>query len=146
MSDETKPSKAETVKSAEKATKTPREWALELGHGPKQSGPNQWIAEHGMSGVYGSVEYEVAKKLHGWELHEHHAGEPMQLTKADFEAALKATHPECEYEKDDKGAKKLDRFNNPIVKKYAGNPVPHPPAASDLPHVRERLAIPGAAK
>lgn len=122
MSEDVKPPKAEAAKSAEKATKTPREWALELGHGPKLNGPNQWIAEHGMSGVYGSVEYEVAKKLHGWELHEHHAGEPMQITRADFEAALKATHPE------------------------KGNPVPHLPAASDLPHVRERLAIPGAAK
>ena len=148
MSDESKPPKAEAQKSIQAPTKTPREWALELGHGPKQIGKNQWIADHGFSSVRGSIEYEVAKVLHGWELHEHHAGEPIQLTKADFEAALAATHPKNDYELDDRGNRKLDRHGNPIVKKggHGGNPIPHLPAASDNEFVRKTLAIRETAK
>lgn len=34
--------------------------------------------------------HEAAAMLHGWALHEHHAGTPMKLSRADYEAALKA--------------------------------------------------------
>lgn len=34
--------------------------------------------------------YACAKQLHGWRLHEHHAGGPMHLTEAAYDAAIKA--------------------------------------------------------
>jgi hypothetical protein len=53
-------------------------------------------------------QHEVAAVLHGWAAHAHHAGEPMRLTRADYESALKAAAPD------------------------KGNPTPHPAALS--PH------------
>lgn len=34
--------------------------------------------------------HAAAGVLHGWALHEHHAGEPIQLTAADYAAAIEA--------------------------------------------------------
>jgi hypothetical protein len=53
-------------------------------------------------------QHEAAAIEHGWAAHAHHAGEPIKLTRADYEAALKAVQPK------------------------EGNPVPHPAALS--PH------------
>lgn len=54
--------------------------------------------------------HEAAAVMHGWALHEHHEGKPLELTRADYEAALKAAG-----ETDAKG-----------------QPIPHVPAMS--PH------------
>jgi hypothetical protein len=46
-------------------------------------------------------EHEAASALHGWASHAHHAGEPIKLTRADYEAALSAagkTNTHGEYE------------------------------------------------
>lgn len=53
-------------------------------------------------------QHEAASVEHGWALHAHHTGSPIRLSRADYEAALKAVEPET------------------------GNPVPHPAALS--PH------------
>lgn len=37
-----------------------------------------------------SWQHAAAAQLHGWGLHEHHAGAPILLSQADYEAALKA--------------------------------------------------------
>jgi hypothetical protein len=34
--------------------------------------------------------HAAAASLHGWSQHEHHAGKPIQLSDADYEAALEA--------------------------------------------------------
>lgn len=154
MIDEPNPSKTEAPKPGRATApaptlKTPREWALELGHGPKQVGRNQWFgtcAEHGMSGVYGSPEYQVARTLHGWDDHDYESQDkPLKLTRADFEAALKATHPEDELEIETdgprKGEPKRDAYGNPIIKTHAGNPVPHPAALSPFKGMRGRLRL-----
>lgn len=96
--------------------KTPKEWALETGNSPKNISRNRWLTLNGkteviptgMSRLMGSVEHEVASVLHGWREHEHHAGEPIKLTKEDYLAALAAAMP------------------------TEGNPIPHPAAVS--PH------------
>ena len=132
MSDETKPPKAETVKSVD--TKTPAEWATLLGHAPKSVEGVEWVgtlAESGMSEAKFSMAHEIASVLHGWPSHAHHANEPIQLTRADYEAALKAAFPEDRYEMD--GDKpKLDRRGNAVIAKggHGGNPKPHRAALS----------------
>jgi len=37
-----------------------------------------------------SWQHAAAAQLHGWNAHEHHAGSPIQLSRADYEAALAA--------------------------------------------------------
>jgi hypothetical protein len=34
--------------------------------------------------------HAAAAVLHGWAAHQHHAGSPIQLTEADYDAALAA--------------------------------------------------------
>ncbi len=114
MSDEAKAGGKPTPKSevpppapvAGTEKKSPRDWAIALGHGP--TGGKRQLRDEGtrqfLSSVRGSEAYEIAKVLHGWQFHEDHEGGPIQLTRADFEAALKAALPE------------------------SGNPVPHKPA------------------
>jgi hypothetical protein len=149
MSDEAKAStKAEkpaappavppTVPAAEDK-RSPRDWAIALGHAP--TGKPQ-LADEGtvkmLSGPRGSAEYHVAKAMHGWEEHEFHEGTPMLLSRADFEAALKASHPPDVYvAADGKGTTteaekaKRDAWNNPVLDpKMNGNPKPHPAALS----------------
>lgn len=97
--------------------KSPREWALITGNGPKAKPGVLWTGNGlaGMSRPMGSVEHEVASVLHGWREHEHHANEPMLLTLEDYLAALKASHPQ------------------------EGNPIPHPAALS--PHKGGRIRV-----
>jgi hypothetical protein len=55
-------------------TKTPAEWAEQVfTTNPR----DRW-------------KHAVAEQLHGWGAHEHHAGKPLQLTEADYQAALAA--------------------------------------------------------
>jgi hypothetical protein len=119
--------------------RSPRDWAVALGHGP-QGKPQ--LADEGtkkmLSGPRGSAEYHVAKAMHGWGEHEFHEGTPMLLTRADFEAALAASHPPDVYvTADGKGTTtdpekaKRDAWKNPVLDpKSNGNPKPHPAALS----------------
>jgi len=57
--------------------------------------PEQWAAELFPRGETGRVhrdrwKHSAAHALHGWELHEHHEGKPIQLTRADYDAAIAA--------------------------------------------------------
>jgi len=89
--------------------KSPKEWALATGNGPKASASkNKWDVAQGMSAPRGSVYHEIASVLHGWKEHQENENAPMLLTQEEYLAALKATMPE------------------------EGNPVPHKPALS--PH------------
>lgn len=60
-------------------TYSPAQWAKAMfprtarGHWPR----NYW-------------QHRVAEVLHGWARHEHEEGKPMQLSAADYEAAIKA--------------------------------------------------------
>jgi hypothetical protein len=136
MSDDKKPPSAEAPKPAQKAgpeLKSPLDWAMATGNGPKESRSSDWTGTAvtmGMSGLKGSVEHEVASVLHGWRQHEEAENGPILLTREDYLTALKATHPEDEYDLDDKGEPKRDRWGNPVIKKHAGNPAPHAPALS----------------
>lgn len=121
---------------------TPREHAIATGNGPKKRA-NVWTGP-GFSRQMGSVEHETAKLLHGWNDHEHETGKPIELSRADYLAALKATHPDDELEMTEvegKKTPKLDRSGNPIVKKLAGNPVPHPAALSPYKGKRGGLRL-----
>jgi hypothetical protein len=69
-------------KATRGATKTPDEWARELGLIIKTRA--DWQQE-GFA-----AEHAGAAMLHGWREHAHHAGAPMQLTLEDYKAALKA--------------------------------------------------------
>src|SRR5690349_24356128 len=119
MSDDKKPPSAEAPKPAQKAgpeLKSPRDWALATGNGPKVAAPGvEWTGnavELGMSRLMGSVEHEAASVLHGWRQHEEAENAPFVLSLDDYTAALKATHPEDEYDIDDKGEPKRDRYGN----------------------------------
>lgn len=98
----------------ESKLKSPRDWAVATGNGPKKRSKNLWTQgatnepARGMSSLKGSMMHECAAVLHGWREHEHHAGTPLLMSEEDYLAALKATMPEV------------------------GNPVPHKPACS--PH------------
>jgi hypothetical protein len=127
------------AKASEEQRMSPREHALATGNGPKP-GQSEWTGP-GFSRVMGSVQHETAKILHGWDDHEHETGTPMQLTRGEYLAALKATHPEDEYELDEKGTPKTDRFGNPIIKTYGGNAQPHKPALSEFKGKRGTLKL-----
>jgi hypothetical protein len=114
---------------------SPREHALATGNGPKKQ-RNQWTGP-GFSRVMGSVEHETAKLLHGWDDHEHELGEPIQLTRAEYLAALEATHPKDPVDKDGKPI--LDEKTK--LPKLAGNPVPHPAALSPYKGKRGSLRL-----
>ena len=128
--------------------RSPRDWAVALGHGP--SGKPQ-LKDEGtkkmLSGPRGSVEYHVAKAMHGWEEHEFHEGTPMLLSRADFEAALAASHPVETYiaadgksTTTDATKAKRDAWKNPVLDpKSNGNPKPHPGALSK--HLGNKIRV-----
>lgn len=68
-----------SAQSTPPETRTPDEWARE--YFPTTSNgrrhPERW-------------KHSAAEALHGWTVEEHHAGKALQLTRADYEAALKA--------------------------------------------------------
>ena len=123
-------SKPERQKTAPKAAAgdmmSPRDHALATGNGPKKR-INAWTGP-GFSRPMGSVEHEVAKTLHGWDEHEHETGSPIQLSRADYLAALAATHPE-------------DKVVDGKVVELAGNPKPHPAALSPYKGKRGQIAL-----
>jgi hypothetical protein len=143
MSDEQKPAgKADKQTPAPAAAgqdkRSPRDWALATGNGPKLDLRNRWSGP-GMSSPRGSVEHEVAAVLHGWREHEHETNEPLLMTEADYRAALAASHPADVYlkagtkdattDKAEEAAR--DRDGNPVLHpKHTGVPVPHPAALS----------------
>jgi hypothetical protein len=148
MSDEAKASTKAEKSTPQPATapaatekRSPREWALALGHGPKPKRPQ--LVDEGtvqmLSSLLGSAKHEAAKALHGWDDHEHNEGAPIELTSEDYLAALAASHPVDVYLK--KGTKDertpdaeeaaRDRWGNPVLHpKFDGTPKPHPGALS----------------
>ena len=127
--------------------KSPAEWARITGNGPKPTPGVVWFGEAlaGMSRQMGSPAHEIASMLHGWKDHEHHANEPMLLTREDYEAALKEAFPqdehELETEGDRKGQPKLDVYGNPVIKRHGGAPKPHKPALSEHKGGRMRVRL-----
>lgn len=81
MADEKNSTEA-APRAASGEMKTPDEWSHALGYRVKRR--EKWQQEGPSS------EHRGAEVLHGWLEHAHHAGAPMQLTKADYLAALKA--------------------------------------------------------
>jgi hypothetical protein len=82
------------VAKAPETTATPHEHAVAIGKvepynevvkiGPKGSNPTP-----GVRSLY-SWDHAAAAALHGWKNHEHHAGAPIQITRAAYESALAA--------------------------------------------------------
>ncbi len=73
--------------------KSPEEWAGTCGQRRAKSFEETVTRINGKPfDVIGDFlwEHESASVLHGWKLHEHHAGEPMKLSRSEYEAALKA--------------------------------------------------------
>lgn len=82
-----------------------------------------------------SWQHAAAAQLHGWAEHEHHEGKPIELTAAEYEAALKAASEPVTREIDENGkpgrplsAKELAELKGkkPTVTDYE----PHPGALS----------------
>jgi len=72
--DDTQPPSA-----AAQATKTPAQWAdVVFPKDERGARPFQFW------------QHATAEQLHGWKLHEHHAGKPMALTEAQYRGALEA--------------------------------------------------------
>lgn len=91
--------------------RTPEEWAHVCGQvRPKTFEETVTMVNGKPFDVVGKFlwQHESAAMEHGWAQHAHHTGEPIKLTREDYEAALKAVTPE------------------------KGNPVPH--AAALSPH------------
>lgn len=82
----------------------------------------------------GSMAHEIASVLHGWGEHAHHENEPIQLTKDDYLAALKAALPEDP--KDADGNPVLDEKTK--KPKVAGHAKPHKGALSEHRGGRQR--------
>ena len=62
-------------------TATPSEWRKGLFPASESGRPH---AE--------SYKHQAAAALHGWDLHRYHTGEEMQLSRADYEAAIRAAN------------------------------------------------------
>jgi hypothetical protein len=68
--------------------KSPREWAVELGNLKLRKLPAE--VSGALTECY-SGPHNSAAILHGWKQHAHHEGSPIQLTRAEYLAALEAT-------------------------------------------------------
>jgi hypothetical protein len=71
---------------------TPAELALITGHATELE-PKKGVRFGGgrpQKTVSYNWQHAAAAQLHGWGAHEHHAGEPIQLTRADYEKAIEA--------------------------------------------------------
>ena len=103
---------------AEAKTQTPEQWAVETGNVKSVRLPEF----PGLSPLY-SWQHASAAVVHGWREHAHHAGAPMQLTREDYEAALRSASTAA-----------LTESGQPIDPKgdvYR----PHPPALSPYKHI-----------
>ena len=69
----------EAAPSAVAETRTPEAWAREVFPPSERGRQNPQAFLHG-----------AAAALHHWKTHEHHEGAPLQLTRADYEAAIEA--------------------------------------------------------
>ena len=84
---------APPVASASVEKRAPEAWAGECGQRRKKSFEQTVTTVNGQPFDFvGDFlwEHEAAAVLHGWTKHAHHAGEPMQLSRQDYESALKA--------------------------------------------------------
>jgi hypothetical protein len=126
MSGKTPPPEAKPAADKQPKTRTPNEWAHYLGTVrwamlPRHDGVDRPVELDDLqrSAIY-PWQHNAAKNLHGWKKHIHHAGKPQQLTREDYEAALKAA-------------------SAPVVDKETGrsNYVPHKPALSE--HIGRRV-------
>jgi hypothetical protein len=109
-----KDSKRETATAASAVEKrTPEEWAGPCGQRRPRRFEDTFSKVNGVPfdsiGEFRDM-HEAATVIHGWKLHEHHEQKTFELTRSDYEAALKAAG-----ETDAKG-----------------QPIPHAPAMS--PH------------
>jgi hypothetical protein len=77
MSKDTKP-EAPDAKPLAAGTKSPRQWFQELA-------PTE---EDKPSRLQRLTSHQAAAAVHGWQIHSHHAGAPIQLTRADYEQAI----------------------------------------------------------
>lgn len=64
---------------SEAELRTPDAWARELFPSSKSGRPHPELWRHA-----------GAEALHRWKAHEHHAGKPIELSRADYDAALEA--------------------------------------------------------
>lgn len=58
-------------------TRTPEQWAREFFPTSERGRAHHDSWKHG-----------AAQGLHGWDMHRHHAGAPMQLLREDYQAAI----------------------------------------------------------
>lgn len=86
--------------------RAPAEWARIKG---------QWVEFSGIAnaaldqGSHFKWQHAAAASVHGWDLHEHHEGGPIQLTEQEYQAALDAACP----------AKGLPKQHEPARSKHA---------------------------
>ena len=90
--------------------------------------PGQWAAILFPASERGRLhadawKHGAAEGLHGWMTHEHHAGAPIELTREDYESALRA-------------AETLVTVTDEATKATTQTYVPHPAALS--PHHQRR--------
>lgn len=82
---------APAPKKPDDGKRTPEEWAKELGQTiavpvtRRRGATVEPGVEHRLSATHAA-----AATLHGWGAHAYHANEPIRLSKADYEAAIKA--------------------------------------------------------
>lgn len=109
---------------------TNRKPGIRMGGGTPQEQP-----------VY-SWQHNAAAQLHGWAAHEHHAGAPIQLTPAEYQAALKAASEEVTrvVEKDGKPGAVVDAASvksingtKPLVSRYEPHKAALSPHAPNAP-------------
>jgi|SRR5690606_33851215 len=74
--------------------RSPAEWAALTGNVLDQ---HTHVLVGGKAGKAKTLSWQhaAAAQLHGWALHEHHAGKPIALTRAEYEGALKAATSPC---------------------------------------------------
>ena len=64
-----------TITQSPPRAMSPGEWCAAIFPSESRPHPDLW-------------KHEAAAALHGWAAHRHHAGQPIQLTRADYEAAV----------------------------------------------------------
>lgn len=134
------PALASVVKP-EDVVGTPEEHAAVTGNapaaykGPLETAPTQLTFNGKQERARFSVAHECAAILHGWAEHEHHADEPIKLSRKDYELALKAatepySPPVCPKRGHVLGDP--DPVRHAQILRLNGSPIPHEPALS--PH------------
>lgn len=80
---------SEQAKPAPSSTATPEEHALATGNVESEAESVRIGGRPERRPVF-STAHKCAARLHGWDLHAYHEAEPIKLTRAAYEAALKA--------------------------------------------------------